>query len=114
LPSVLWALCTIPSHATGHTPFSLVYGSEVVLPTKVENKSFRVQYFNEERLDDSRVYDLTRLEELREAVVIQSAKHQHAMRQYHTRNVSSQSFHMGDFVLQKIQMTKDGHKLSPI
>jgi transposase InsO family protein len=27
LPSVLWALCTTPSHAMGHTPFSLVYGS---------------------------------------------------------------------------------------
>jgi transposase InsO family protein len=25
LPSILWALCTTPSHATGHTPFSLVY-----------------------------------------------------------------------------------------
>jgi transposase InsO family protein len=31
LPSVLWALCTTPSHATGHTPFSLVYGSEAML-----------------------------------------------------------------------------------
>jgi transposase InsO family protein len=27
LPSVLWALRTTPSHAMGHTPFSLVYGS---------------------------------------------------------------------------------------
>jgi hypothetical protein len=40
LPSVLWTLCTIPSQATGHTPFSLVYGSEVMLPTEVEHKSF--------------------------------------------------------------------------
>jgi hypothetical protein len=40
LPSVLWALCTTPSHATGHTPFSLVYGSEAMLPTEVEHKSF--------------------------------------------------------------------------
>jgi hypothetical protein len=48
LPSVLWALHTTPSHATGHTPFSLVYESEAMLPTKVEHKSFRVQQFNEE------------------------------------------------------------------
>jgi transposase InsO family protein len=40
LPSVLWALCTTPSRATGHTPFSLVYGSEAMLPTEVEHKSF--------------------------------------------------------------------------
>jgi hypothetical protein len=47
-----------------------------MLPTEVEHKSFRVQYFNEEQSDDSRVNDLTRLEELRETVVIPSAKHQ--------------------------------------
>jgi IS30 family transposase len=43
LPSVLWALCTTLSHATGHTPFLLVYESEVMLPTEVEHKSFPVQ-----------------------------------------------------------------------
>jgi hypothetical protein len=47
-----------------------------MVPTEVDHKSFRMQHFNEERLDDSRVDDLTRLEELREATVIQSAKHQ--------------------------------------
>jgi hypothetical protein len=48
LPLVLWALRTTSSHAMGHRPFSLVYGSEAMLPTKVEHKSFRVQHFNEE------------------------------------------------------------------
>jgi hypothetical protein len=74
LPSVLWALHTSPSRATGHTLFSLVYRIEAMLPTDVEHKSFRVQYFNEEQSDDSRVDDLTRLEELCEPTVIQSAK----------------------------------------
>jgi transposase InsO family protein len=76
LPSVLWALHTTLSRATGHTLFSLVYGSEAILPTEVEHKSFRVQHFNEERLDECRVDDSTKLEELHEAVVIRSAKHQ--------------------------------------
>jgi hypothetical protein len=40
LPSVLWVLCTTSSHVTSHTPFSLVYGLEAMLPTKVEHKSF--------------------------------------------------------------------------
>jgi hypothetical protein len=40
LPSVLWALRTTLSHATGHTLFSLVYRSEAMLPTKVEHESF--------------------------------------------------------------------------
>jgi hypothetical protein len=53
LPSILWALRTTLSHATGHTLFSLVYGSEVILPTEVEHNSFCVQHFNEEQSDDS-------------------------------------------------------------
>jgi hypothetical protein len=40
LPSVLWALRTTLSRVMGHTTFSLVYGSETMLPTKVEHKSF--------------------------------------------------------------------------
>jgi hypothetical protein len=76
LPSVLWALRTTPSRATGHTLFSLVYRSEAMLLMEVEHKSFRVQHFNEEQSDDSRVNDLTKLEELCEATVIQSTKHQ--------------------------------------
>jgi transposase InsO family protein len=90
LPSVLWALHTTPSHATAYTPFSLVYGSKTMLPTEVENESFHVQHFNEEQ--SAQVNDLTRLEELREAAVIQSTKHQDAMRQYYSQNVSSRSF----------------------
>jgi hypothetical protein len=42
--------------------------------------------------------------------VIQLAKHQQAMRQYHVRNVGSHSFQVEDFVLQKIQTPKDRHK----
>jgi hypothetical protein len=54
----------------GHTPFSLVYGSKEMLPTEVESKSFRVQQFNEEQLDDSRVNNLTTLGEIHEAAFI--------------------------------------------
>jgi hypothetical protein len=74
MPSVLWTICTTPSQATGNTPFSLVYGSEAMLPTEVEHKSFSMQHFNEKQSDDSRVDNLTRLEELREATIIKSAK----------------------------------------
>jgi hypothetical protein len=54
----------------GHTLFPLVYGSDAMLPIEVEHKSVCVQYFNEERSDDFRVDDLTKLEELREAGII--------------------------------------------
>jgi hypothetical protein len=53
LPLFLWPLCMTPSHATGHIPFSLVYGSEAMLPTEVEHKSFQVLQFSEEQSNDS-------------------------------------------------------------
>ena len=34
LPSVIWSLRTTPSRATGFSPFFLVYGAEVILPTE--------------------------------------------------------------------------------
>jgi hypothetical protein len=80
-----------------------------MLPTELEHKYFRVQQFSEEQSDD-----LTKLEELCKAAVIQSSKHQQAMRQYHACNISSCSFRVGDFIPQKIQKTKDWHKLSPV
>jgi hypothetical protein len=51
-----------------------------------------VQHFNEERSDASRVDDLSKLEELCKAVVIQSAKDQQAMRLYYAWNVSYTAF----------------------
>src|SRR5207253_6808919 len=47
LSSVLWALRTSPSRATGESPFFLTYGSEAVLPTELEFGSPRVRNFNE-------------------------------------------------------------------
>jgi hypothetical protein len=36
------------------------------------------------------------------------------MRRYHVWNVSSHNFNVGDFILGKIQTTKDQHKLSSV
>ncbi|GAA0144001.1 hypothetical protein LIER_35850 [Lithospermum erythrorhizon] len=41
LPTVLWSLRTTPSHATGESPFALVYGTKVVLPVEVGLPSYR-------------------------------------------------------------------------
>jgi hypothetical protein len=41
-PAVMWSLRTTPSRVTGFTPFFLVHGAEVVLPTDLEYGSPRV------------------------------------------------------------------------
>lgn len=47
LPTVLWSMRTTPNQATGHTPFALVYGAEVVLPTELIYGSTRVPAYDE-------------------------------------------------------------------
>ncbi|KAL6315826.1 hypothetical protein AAG906_008212 [Vitis piasezkii] len=42
LPFVLWAYCTSFRTSTASTPYSLVYGMEVVLPVEIEMGSLRV------------------------------------------------------------------------
>jgi len=69
---MLWALRTSPSRATGESPFFLTYGSEAVLPTKLEFGSPRVRNFNEKKSEDSRLEDLDQLEEARDIATIQS------------------------------------------
>jgi IS30 family transposase len=41
LPLELCTLCTTLCHGTGHTLFSVVYGSEAMLPIKMDHKYFR-------------------------------------------------------------------------
>nr|AAV43881.1 putative polyprotein [Oryza sativa Japonica Group] len=87
LSSVLWSLHTTPSRATGQSPFFLVYGAEAMLPSEVEFESLRFHNFSEERYGEDRVDDLNRLEEAREAALIQSAQYLQGMCRYHNCNV---------------------------
>ena len=43
LPRVLWAYCTTSKLATGETPYSLVYRTEVVIPTEVIFLTLRIR-----------------------------------------------------------------------
>src|SRR5436190_15396098 len=110
LPSVLWALRTSPSRATGETPFFLTYGSEAVLSTELEFGSPRVWNFNEKKSEDNRLEDLDQLDEARDIATIQSAIYLQGLRRYHDRNVQGHAFSTRDLVLRKVQ--KRTHKLS--
>src|SRR5216110_2490350 len=103
LPSVLWALRTSPSQATGESPFFLTYGSEAVLPTELEFGSPRIRNFNEKQSEDSRLADLDQLEEAWDITAIQSAIYLRGLRRYHDHNVRGRAFSIGDLVLRKVQ-----------
>src|SRR3954471_8442143 len=47
LPSVLWSIQMTPNRSNGCTPFFLVYGVEVVLPSDIRHDSPRVAAYVE-------------------------------------------------------------------
>ena len=76
LPSVLWAYRTMPRRSTRKTPFSLTYGTEVVIPAEVNLCSARVKEFNPPQNEGMMVERLDLLEEYREAAIIRLVEYQ--------------------------------------
>ena len=58
-PGILWAMRTTVKNAIGHIPFSLLYGSEVVLPIEIGIPSTRIAYYSYEENDHRRGSTLT-------------------------------------------------------
>ncbi|KAL0445162.1 UNVERIFIED_CONTAM: hypothetical protein Slati_2238900 [Sesamum latifolium] len=65
LTSVLWAYRTTPRGSTGESPFSLVYGTEAVIPAEIGMPSHRVMNFSEECNRDLLKENLDLIEGLR-------------------------------------------------
>jgi transposase InsO family protein len=76
LPAVVWSLRTTPSRATGFSPFFLVYGAEVVLPTDLEYRSPRVKSCDEGTNQRTREDSLDQLDEACNVALMHSARYQ--------------------------------------
>ncbi|GJS12599.1 reverse transcriptase domain-containing protein [Tanacetum coccineum] len=70
LSHVLWAHRTTIKVSTGDTPFSLVYGTEAVIPAEIGMPTIRTAEVNIATNDDERRIDLDILEERREQAAI--------------------------------------------
>ncbi|XP_071697016.1 uncharacterized protein [Rutidosis leptorrhynchoides] len=65
LPNVLWAHRTTPKRSTGETPFSLVYGTEAVIPAEICVPTQRIMAFDIEANSEALRENLNLLEERR-------------------------------------------------
>ncbi|XP_073298456.1 uncharacterized protein [Primulina huaijiensis] len=65
LPSVLWSYKTTTNTTTKETPYSMVYGTEAVLPTKIGQESSRITRYGSYN-DNLRAMDLDLVEEKKE------------------------------------------------
>nr|ADB85436.1 putative retrotransposon protein [Phyllostachys edulis] len=113
LPSVLWAIRTTTSRATGETPFFLVFGAEAMLPPELKIRSTRVETFTDSNQEQLRADDINLLEERRNQALIRSAVYQQALRRYYDRKVQPRSLAVGDLVLRLCQSKSNRNKLSP-
>jgi transposase InsO family protein len=98
LPSVLWSLQTTPNSLTGYTPFFLLFGAEVVLPTDVRYGAPRVITYVEEDTQKALADAQDLLDEARDVALARSAVYQQSLRNYHSRRVRGQSFESGNLV----------------
>ncbi|XP_021986466.1 uncharacterized protein LOC110882870 [Helianthus annuus] len=99
LPSILWAHRTMPKTSNGETPFSLVSGSEAVIPAEIGLPSPRMLAMNMINNEEERRLDLDLLEERREMAAINEAKYKIKLEKYYNSKVRICTFNPGDYIL---------------
>ena len=97
--SVLWALRTTTSRATGETPFTLIYGAEAVLPSEIQLGSTRIDILDQINQGDLREDDVNILEERCDQALLKSAAYLQGLRRYYSRRVRPRTLHVDDLVL---------------
>ena len=102
LPHVLWTYRTMPRRSMGETPFSMTYGSKVVIPTEI---GFPTPRSDQPLGDDNEqflAHNLNLTEELREVTVVRLVQYQQKLRQGFEKMVKFRTFIRGDLVLRKV------------
>ncbi|KAL0303436.1 UNVERIFIED_CONTAM: hypothetical protein Sradi_6211700 [Sesamum radiatum] len=113
LTSVLWAYRTIPRGSTGESPFSLVYGTEVIIPAELGIPSHRVVNFSEECNENLLRENLHLIEELREKAFLHMQRYKNIMINSYNKRVKSRGFQVGDLVLRRADALKPVSRLDP-
>ncbi|KAL0401373.1 UNVERIFIED_CONTAM: hypothetical protein Slati_4167200 [Sesamum latifolium] len=113
LTSVLWAYRTTPRGSTGESHFSLVYGTEAIIPAELGIPSHRVMNFSEECNENLLRENLDLIEELREKAFLRIQRYKNIMINSYNKRVKSRSFQVGYLVLRRADGLKSIGKLDP-
>ncbi len=103
LSSVLWRYRTTPRRATGETPFSLVFGTEAIIPVEVVWPSVRIQVFDEEGNNLGLRTKLDMIDEHREMAELRRKAFQQRVAIASNLHVKRKGIKKGDLVLQKAE-----------
>ncbi|KAL0462004.1 UNVERIFIED_CONTAM: hypothetical protein Slati_0088000 [Sesamum latifolium] len=94
-------------------PFSLVYGTEAIIPAELGMPSHRVMNFSEECNENLLRENLDLIEELREKAFLRIQRYKNIMINSYNKRIKSRSFQVGDLVLRRVDALKPIGKLDP-
>ena len=83
-------------------PFSLVYGTEAVIPAEVAVPTLRIAHAEQEKNDTLRRQALDSTEEKREQALIRLGIYQQRVAKFYNSRVRHRSFQVGDLVLRRV------------
>ncbi|XP_073051360.1 uncharacterized protein [Primulina eburnea] len=101
---------TTPRAPTQETPFSLVYGSEAILPVEIGQTSARVESYPSNN-EDSRALELDLLEEKRDQAMIRMEAYRNRVMKSYNKRVQVRDLQIGDLVMKKVNPAGDVGKL---
>jgi len=113
VPRIVWAYHTTPQSSTMETPFSLVYGSDAMIPVEIHESSPRFQNFVVEKSNEERRVNLDLLDEAREEAKIKAQAVNRRVERLYSSKVKSRQFQIGDLVMRKAHPYELENKLSP-
>ncbi|KAL0408328.1 UNVERIFIED_CONTAM: hypothetical protein Sradi_1767200 [Sesamum radiatum] len=102
---------TTPRSSTGETPFCLVYGTEAIIPAEIGEETQRVSQYEATNNQTERAFDLTTIEEKRDATYARILHHKGLMMRSYNQKVKPRHFQVGDLVLKKVEVSKHVGKL---
>ncbi|KAL0420632.1 UNVERIFIED_CONTAM: hypothetical protein Slati_3086100 [Sesamum latifolium] len=102
-----------PSGIHDESPFSLVYGTEAIIPAQLGIPSHRIMHFLEGHNNELLKENLDLLEELREKAFLRMQRYKNIMINAYNRRVKARSFQVGDLVLRRVDTLKPVGKLDP-
>ena len=109
----MWAYHTTPQSTTGETPFSLVYGSDAMIPVEIQDSSPRFLNFVAEESNEERKVNLDLLNEFREEARIGAKALKRRVEYKYSSKLKPRQFQVVDLVMRKAHPYQLENKLSP-
>jgi transposase InsO family protein len=102
LPEALWAYRTTWRNTTGHTPYELVFGKQILLPIEFQIHTFRLAAelgLDLSEAQKKRVMQLNELGEMRQDVLQRTILVQSQRSKWHDKYIKKNHFQPGDWAL---------------